>query len=1316
MSKGMGQFTAVRVEGSLLSPDLLGQLMSYEVEGTRPESYHLASGERITESVSRTWNRMRAAWGGLQSLRQQAREDAAATGTTRERFLLPMFQELGYGRLQASKGLEIDGRAYPVSHLWQHTPIHLIGFGVDLDRRSAGVAGAARMSPHGMIQELLNRSEEHLWALLSNGLRLRILRDNRSLTRQAYIEFDLEAIFDGELYPDFVLLWLLCHQSRVEGERPAACWLERWSELGYQQGARALDALRGGVENAIRILGAGFLAHRANGELREELRQGTLDGQEFYRQVLRLVYRLIFLFVAEDRGALLDPKAAKEDREIYQEYYSATYLRGLAERLRGGSHADLYEGLKTVMVVLGSEGSKELGLPALGSYLWSDTAIGRLKTCCLSNHDLLEAIRALGFTQRNRMLWRVDYRNLGSEELGSIYESLLELHPVINLDAANFELRVAAGHERKTTGSYYTPRSLVQSLLDTALEPVLEEKLKSKNQERSLLATKICDPACGSGHFLIAAAHRIARRLAAVRTGDEEPAPDAMRSALRDVIGHCIYGVDVNPMAVELCKVSLWMEALEPGKPLSFLDHHIQCGNSLLGTTPELIAGGIPQEAFKVLTGDDKTVVSALKKRNKEERSGQLSLITAEGQRWEDQPEVLSAIAQLDRMGEESLQAVRRLEEQYENLVGSAAYSQQRSIADAWCAAFVWPKRKGAPPSITEELFERIRRKPESVPEAVGREIRTLAGQYRFFHWHLAYPEVFGGKNAGFDAVLGNPPWERIKIQEIEWFSERDPEIASSPNAAERKRRIKRLRTEDSELFKLYQEALRQAEGASALVRDTGRYPLCGRGDVNTYSIFTELNRSLMAPNGRVGIIVPSGVATDDTTKFFFADLVEKESLVSLYDFENRKGIFPGVHRSYKFCLLTLTGLERPAKEGAEFVFFALDSEELADSERRFRLEPSDFELMNPNTRTCPIFRSRRDAELTRSIYNRVPVLIKEGDPEENPWGISFMAMLHMANDSGLFRTRDQLQSQGYRLDGARFVRDGETYLPLYEAKMLHHFDHRVADVEKHKELANRQQQPKYLTDIDKSDPTRLALPYFWVAESEVDDRLVGRWNRGWLIGWRDITSTTNERTVLSSVFPRSGVGDTELLMFPSISDVLCIPLLVANLNSYVLDYSARQKVGGTHLKYHVFKQLPVLLPQAYYVRCPWEQSIDVRDWFLPRVLELVYTAHDLESFALDFGYDGSPFKWDPERRFRLRCELDAAFFHLYGINRSDVEYIMETFPIVKRHDEQEHGQYRTKDEILSFYDRFSNTSIQGKQSLDIRETARGVNQEKRQE
>jgi hypothetical protein len=881
--------------------------------------------------------------------------------------------------------------------------------------------------------------------------------------------------------------------------------------------------------------------------------------------------------------------------------------------------------------------------------------------------------------------------------MGSVYESLLELHPELDTDAATFELKVMAGHERKTTGSYYTPTSLIRSLLDTALEPVLDEAAAAGDPAQAILDLKVCDPACGSGHFLIAAAHRMARRLAATRTGDDEPAPQAIRAALRDVIGHCIYGVDVNPMAVELCKVGLWMEALEPGRPLSFLDHRIQCGNSLLGATPELMAAGIPDEAFEPIEGDDKKIASALRKQNKQERNGQISFFAQLVAETAAKYEVISGEAEgLDEIEDRTISDIHRKESEYQRLTRSPDYQHAKLAADAWCAAFVWPKAAAAPPAVTHDTFCQLQEDPDSVSRAIGEEIRRLAGQYQYFHWHLAFPDVFVARDdgghapaRGFDVVLGNPPWERLKLQEKEFFGGKNDEIADAPNAAKRRRLIARLEDDDPSLFRAFLETKREAEGKSHFVRSSDRYPLCGRGDVNTYSIFAELKRDLISPTGRVGCIVPSGIATDDTTKYFFQDLVKTRTLSSLYDFENRKGIFPGVHRSYKFCLLTLVGLGRPLQGGAEFAFFLHDTADLRDEERRFTLTDEDIALINPNTETCPIFRTRRDAEITKGIYQRVPVLVKEGPPEENPWGVSFMRMFDMANDSHYFRTRDELESDGWTLQGNIFVKGEERYLPLYEAKMVGMYDHRVADVVLSRTAVVRQGQPSELTDEEHRDPYRFALPRYWVSETDYAQVVNDRWSRDWLMGWRDITSPTNERTILASIIPRAGCGHTFLLLFPSRS-LETAHVIVANLNSYVIDYVARQKLGGIHMTYHIFKQLPVLPPNVYNDDVAWQPGMALSDWLTRRILALTYTAHDLEQFANDVTKNVKPYSWDPESRFQLQCELDAAFLHLYRIPRHDAEYILDSFPIVKRKELEKFGLFRTKNCVLKYYDAFS--------------------------
>lgn len=1302
-------FTTIRTEGALLPPELLRRVadLDKDLGGLKPPDYHLGENERLGEAISRSWNRLTGVWAAFAPSLDGFGEDDPGTGITREKWLAPLFQELGFGRLETAKATEIEGRTYPISHRWREVPIHLVGAGLDLNRRTPGAKGAARSSPHSLLQELLNRTDS-LWGIVSNGGSLRLLRDNVSLTRQAYVEFDLVSMFSGEVYPDFVLLWLLCHESRFEGEHPEECWLERWSQAAQQQGTRALDTLRGGVEQAISALGSGFLAHPANASLRDRLRDGKLSTQDYYRQLLRLVYRLIFLFVAEDRGLLHPPGTPEDAQRYYRDYYSSSRLRFLAERRRGSKHSDLYETLKLVMASLGrDEGRTKLGLPALGSFLWSEGATPDLDQAQLPNSHLLQATRALAFTTQGKLLRAVDYRNIGSEELGSIYESLLELHPNVHRESATFELATVVGHERKTTGSYYTPTSLINALLDSALDSVLEEAASKPDGERAILELKVLDPACGSGHFLVAAAHRISKRLAAERTGDEEPSPEAYRTALRDVIGRCVYGIDVNPMAVELCKVSLWMEAMEPGKPLSFLDHHILGGNSLLGTTPRLLAEGIPDEAFKPLEGDDRSLVSELKRRNREEREGQQIFALAPTVAELTKP-LAEALAHIEEGVDASLEDLRSKEKGWASLLDSDEAAHAKLVSDAWCAAFVMPKVRGVP-VLTTGVLRLLTSDPIGGDQKLHEQVRQLDEVYRFLHPHLAFPGIFRlpadgeepdnevmGWSGGFDVVVGNPPWERVKLQEKEWFAAVVPEIASAPNAAQRKRMIKQLREDDPSVYRRWTAALRKAEGESHLLRDSNRYPLAGRGDVNTYPVFAELMRTVLSPTGRVGAIVPTGIATDDTTKFFFRDLVDGRSLVSLFSFENEEFIFPEIHHATRFCLLTLSGSGRPVPE-ATFVFFARQPHHISDPERRFTLTPEDFELLNPNTRTCPVFRSGFDAELTKGIYQRVSVLIREGPPEENPWGISFMAMFHMANDSRLFRTRAQLEQEGWALDGNIFRRTDESYLPLYEAKMIHHFDHRFGTYEGQTDAQARQGKLPELTDEQHRDPSLFALPRYWVSKDNVNQVVRNRWSREWLIGFRDITGATVLRTVIPTVLPRTAVGHKLPLLLPSVDSGLAMALL-ANLSSFVLDYVARQKVGGTSLAYFVLKQLPILTPSTHKKPVPWEPRTPLGEWIKPRVLELTFTSNDIRGFAASVGWNGPSFSWDPERRALLRAELNAALFHIYGLSREETSFVMDTFPIVRQRDERSFGEFRTKRLVLERFDALVKAADAGRQ------------------
>lgn len=1328
-------FSTVRTEGNLLPVDILTKIVSADAQipGLLPTDYHLPKGEKLNEAINRSWIRLRTFWEKFNQQRALLSEVDTGTTLTREGLLLPLFSELGYGRLLLAKAEErtLGDKVFSISHFWNHSPLHLLGCQVDLDHKTKGVQGASQASPHSTVQDFLNRSDAHMWGFCSNGLRLRILRDNVSFSRQAFIEFDLESIFEGEVFSDFVLLWLLCHQSRVESDQQDKCWLEQWARSAQNQSVHALDTLRDSVQKAIEILGQGFLESH-NPALKDSLRRNKLSRQDYFRQLLRLVYRLLFLFVAEDRNLLHAPHTPQPVKERYAKWHSTTRLRRLAGSMTGTNHRDMFEGLKYIMAYLGREqGCPELGLSPLGSFLWSAEAMPQISEAQLSNHHLLSALRTLAYTETQGLRRPVDYKNVGARELGSIYECLLELHPTLDSSSGYFRLETASGHERKTTGSYYTPPLLIENLLDSALEPVMTQAIvqgaAQGNAEQALLNLNICDPACGSGHFLIAAAHRLAKRLAGVRTGDEEPGPDAMRKALRDVIGRCIYGVDINPMAVELCKVSLWLEALEPGKPLSFLDHHIRCGNSLMGATPDLISGGLPDVAFKALNGDDKEACKALKKLNTSVKKEKSMPLLAHQQRLTQS--ILRDAAAMELLPSDSLNDIHSKETAFISLQQTKEFRDKRVLADMWCAAFVmhkyYPSKEGHPSLPSDIPFGITQRHinafalGQGVKEELLEEVGRVAAQYQFFHWHLAFPEAF--IRGGFDVMLGNPPWEHTELKEKEWFAEKNPAIANAQTGADRKRMIDALQQTDPELYKSFTNELRIRDGIGYFLAKSKRYPLCGRGRINLYAIFAELAHSFINDDGRMGIIVPSGIASDDTTKFFFQDMVSTKALVSLFDFEN-KGLFPAVDSRMKFCLLTSGQGGKPTAEQAEFVFFAHSVDALQDKERRFSLTPKDIELLNPNTGTCPIFRGRRDAELTKAIYRRVPVLIKESkgeQPEENPWGIRFkQGIFNMTSDSRLFIVREDLESEGYSLEGNIFKKleyftheDGKPdarlkkYLPLYEAKMIHHFNHRWATYEG-VDVRNS-------TLEELQDTNFVVLPRYWVAEEDVRSRLdaIG-WPYKWLLGWRDICRSTDERTVIGGVFPLCAVGNKIPLLISSVAlhYQFC---MISCLNSYVHDYSSRQKIGGITLNFFIAQQLGVIQPKNFENLCSWDDKEKKWQWLLPRILELIYTAIDMEPFAHDCGYFGPPFRWDEDRRFLLKAELDAAFFHLYLPANADgtwqkaeresdaefqalcsafptprhaVDYIMETFPIVKRKDEAAHGEYRTKRVILEIY------------------------------
>ncbi|MCB8905789.1 MULTISPECIES: Eco57I restriction-modification methylase domain-containing protein [unclassified Streptomyces] len=1324
-------FTAVTPVGGLLPSDMLLRIAeARNLPGTKPADYGLPASVPMRNEAERAWEYLKPLWRDLRAALPPDPETGAPasdpTGRAGTDWLAQLFRKLDFGALTevGAAGIPADSdpeKRFPVSHRHGPALIHQVPWNQDLDKRPA----PGQVPPQSMVQDCLNRAEAHLWAIVTNGRRLRLLRDSSSFSTAAYVDFDLEALFDGELFSEFVLLYSLLHASRftvAEGTAASGCWLEKWRAEAVTSGTRALDQLRLGVQNALTVLGTGFLRHPDNTRLRE-----NTDPKALRDALLRLVYRLLFVFVAEDRDALLHGEPEDPRRKAYERYFSSARLRERARRRQGTAHGDQYEALRIVLEALGTEGGRpELALPGLGGLFSRTDTDAPLDGLKLSNESLLSAVRHLAQVRdQGARRWRpVDYRHLAAEELGSVYESLLELEPKHSATDRSFELVEVAGNTRKTTGSYYTPSSLIECLLDTTLDPVIDDAVKRGDQRATaagrpdptedivdeLLSLTVCDPACGSGHFLVASARRIAKRVASVREHNPEPTDDAMRHALREVVARCIYGVDLNPMAVELAKVALWLEGMERGKALGFLDAHVKRGNGLIGATPKLLAAGVPDEAFKPIEGDDRKYASALVKRNKAQRGGQDELL------FDTEPlpgneRYAVELGRITAAPADSLEDVHAQEAAYRVYVESSAYVQDLHAADAWCAAFVWPKQAGAPDAPTDQVFRALRgRDQPSVPDATHEQILELRDQYRFFHWHLEFPEVFAvpesgagvqagtGWAGGFDAVVGNPPWDQVQVDAREFFASRRVDIAEAANMTARNKKIDLLAAEDPELYASFKEEQRKNDGFKHFAHASGRFPLTAYGRLNTYSLFTEHARTVMGTQGRSGQIVPSGIATDSFNQYFFKDVVTKGQLAALYDFENEDKVFPEVHNQLRFCLFMLRG-SGSLHEPIRMVFKVRQPEQIAD--QSYLLAAEDILVMNPNTGTCPVFRSRRDMEITLGIYRRLPVLVKEGAADGNPWGVKFQLMIMMNTDSDKFRTNEDLIADGWRLEGNTFVKAGAHMLPLYEAKMLHHYDHRFSTYENATEKQlNKGTLPRFTVE-QHQDPTAVPLPRYWVSEQDtptgefdesgqeihapgVRSRLAARgWDREWVMGWRDICRASDERTMISSIAPAHGFGHPFPLAFPA--GIANAPLLSAVFSSMVCDYAVRQKIGGTHLTFGYVHQMPVPTPDIVAPHAPF---------ITPRVLELTYTATDMAPFARDLGDTGTPFRWDPDRRAVIRAELDALFFHLYGITREDTAYILDTFNVTRDNDIKAHGEYRTKNLILAEYDRMASEGL----------------------
>ena len=1056
----------------------------------------------------------------------------------------------------------------------------------------------------------------------------------------------------------------------------------------------------------------------------------TAPLQEVREASLVLLYRLLFLLYAEDRGLL-----PVQDRR-YDDYALRPLREEIGRRMGEGdafsiSASPIWHRIGDLSRSI-DKGDASVGLPPYNGGLFSAEKTPLLDRIRIPDAVMALTLDALSFERTGMLRRYINYRDLSVQQLGSIYERLLEHE--LTVEAGTISVRPNA-FARKNSGSYYTPDALVGLILDQTLEPLIAERrdafktalaaLRPADSEdyrrreldvadpaEAILGLRVLDPAMGSGHFLVSLVdtltdhvldamaevavagaeldHRSPLADEIVKTRDrilgnartanwaiEEAQLDDRHIVRRMVLKRCIYGVDKNPMAVELAKVALWLHTFTVGAPLSFVDHHLRAGDSLFGLwvrdaidRAEGWGGGQLLYAGPLREAQSAAAAMQIIERltDAEIAEAHQSADTFYGVQQQVAPldgfmALLHALDWLDLKAREDKAAVR-----------------------AWLDGVF-----GNPIDIArgraEPLLERDRQLGERFGAILTRA-RALMEDEHFLNWQVAFPGVWtdwssGERHGGFDAVVGNPPWDRMKLQQVEWFAARRPEIARATRASDRTRMIAALKTEGDPLAADFALADERAAGALRMARTA--YPLLGRGDVNIYSLFVERAHALVKPDGMVGLLTPSGIASDLSAAPFFRGIATGGHLKALFDFENRGVFFPDVHRSFKFAaMMASPGRTFPA---AMCGFYLKDIAEIGDADRAFAIPANGFAAVNPNTGTAPIFRSRRDMELTTGIYTRLPVLVdRSGGSPVAAWPVRYATMFHMTNDSHLFRTRAELEeSEGaWATGGNRFGSAAGEWVPLYEGKMVQAFDHRAASVAVNPANINRPAQPLPATDEQHGDPAWVADPQFWVQPPS------GLGSHPYALGFKDVTAPTNVRSMISAVVPSGAAGNTlPLIELGGTHDAAAIALLVANLNAVLFDYVARQKIQGQHLNWFIVEQLPVVPPAAYDRRFGDRTAADI---VRASVLELSYTAHDLASFARDLGHVDAwgavlpPFVWDEDRRLRLRARLDALFFILYGVTgRDDVRYIFSTFPIVEREETACWGRYRSRDLTLAW-------------------------------
>jgi hypothetical protein len=1280
----------IKASGNIITEDFCNSLASEtKAEYVKDKSFG-ESVKKIDEVIATTFEKLRERW---EENRTSIINNTYDNSNLRQKWIIPFLKELGFDPIFVGSNIKsASGIEYQIPYkAWDSdfAPLILmVNSSQDLDDKDRTSRTHSNKSPQDCLQQFLNTSD-HQWAILTNGKKVRIVRDFYHSITKGFLEFDLEGIFETANSEQFRVLYRVLHKSRFENqyqgnieqefdeegnliEKPDNCLLELYHKKAKETGIKVGNKLREQVINSIELLGNGFAEHLNP----DDFQNGKVKA--YYAEILNIIYRLLFLMFAEQKGWL----------PVRNSIYARTYsINSLKERAARGNYShdeesDIWEGLKITfkLVTKGYKFKNGEKVNAFGGQLFSDRKISTIINLKIKNKFLLDAIYQLSFFKSENLINKINYANLAIDELGSVYESLLDFEPKL----ANESIKVGSrqinsgsfylddrGSDRKTSGSYYTDSRLVAQLVESTLVPVIENAIDSKNtqqeKEAALLELKVADLACGSGAFLCAASEKMGEYLAIIRMGDEDrPTDQQLREAKRDVLLHCIYGVDLNPMALELAKFSLWITASLPDMPLSFLDHKLKFGNSLIGAAPDLIKNGIPAEAYKEVENDNKETSKWLRDKVKKELvslakgSGVQSTLDLRVEVLNSTEDIHAYLEMLNNE-QETPEEVEAAENEYVLIKKHLQHSVEWRLADAWTASFFIEKTDLQKLYPTNETLYNLRN-GLPINETLINEIEQVRSQYHFFHYHLEFPEVFD--NGGFDCILGNPPWEKIQPEQEQFFLSYYPEIALITDSTKRNDAIENLSVIDLTVYQLWSNYRNSVYRFSNYLITSGRFPLSAVGNRNLYRLFTDLALNVINSNGKVGYIVQSGIYADDMGKQFFEFLSINNFINSIFDFENTEKYFQ-IDSRMRYTLLTLG---KNNKNPTIYGFLLRKIEDLLDPNKKFNLSYDEIKLINPNTKNCPQFKSRYEADLILKLYsNKFSKLLWLDDGFDN-FKLDFTS--EMINIS--------------RAPKKLFVDINESemksHIPVYEAKNINHFDHRFSTFTKNQSRKDIEQG----TAIDASLIDKVSTKYeiqcrYYVPNEYYNSKNKLSYKNNWYIGIRGIASSTNERTLICSIVPRVAISYSINLILPE--DPIIGILLCSNLNSFILDFITRSKVSNNNISLFIIKQLPVI---DYSLL-----SDKVKIKIIDNTIKLSATSKSLEDLAALIPSHNLAI-YNQNERFQLQCELDVIYAHLYGLNRKDMDYIMESFPIIKRKDINKYKSYRTKDTILNMYDEFS--------------------------